>query len=331
MCPTMRSSPDDQRPPPPLSLTRCWDRAKWHFELDAFPKELGRKSAGAHITAALIFLGEQGFLTAAGKRAAGEGEALLEGHVRQGARAFLDQSYDAYLARTRYGEAPPVEWLGTLWKAYETRFDLSKRSKPTPLDTLLTKTRGRTLDDLLWEIRSSDALLEEVRAALPFVAASDRALVEATLAVNGKDPVAVAKTHHDPALALHALRYLTRKRRHDVGLKAAAALATRLDLPPPKELAMEKVVGLAHAVNLGTSARAGAQAWKKLTKDEQRRLSRTIDALYIDRSSEELALEAMRTVADAESLALLQRSPPDRVANRSVLAQIDAMTGLRLR
>lgn len=317
-------------PAPPPSLTRCWDRAKWHFELATFPKELGRKAARAHIVAVLRFLGERGFLTAAGKRAIHDGEALLEVHVRQGARAFLDQSYDAYLARTQYGKPPPVEWLASLWNAYESRVDVTKRCKLTPLDALLTKTRGRTLGDLLWDIRSSEALLERVRAALPFVAASDRPLVEATLALNGKDPVAVAKSHHDPALALHALRYLTRKRRQDAGLKAAATLAKRLDLPPPKALAMEKVEGLAHAVNLGTSGPTGARAWKKLTKDEQRRLARTVDALYIDRSSQDLALEAMRCVADAQTLALLRRLPPAG-ASRTVLAEIGAMTGLRLR
>ncbi|MEO6418145.1 MAG: hypothetical protein ABIP39_01970, partial [Polyangiaceae bacterium] len=164
----MARSTEHPRGPPPLSLTRCWDRAKWHFELEAFPKELGRKAAGAHIVAALRFLDGRGFLTPAGKRAARDGEALLEEHVRAGGRAFLDESYDAYLARTTYGAPPPMEWLATLWKGYEARFDLSKRSKPTPLDALLTKTRGRTLDDLLWDIRSSDTLLEEVRAALPF-------------------------------------------------------------------------------------------------------------------------------------------------------------------
>lgn len=320
----------NELPGPPPSFTRCWDRAKWHFELPVFPKELGKKAAGAHIAAVLAFLDERGFLTAAGKRAMGEGEALLEEHVRQGARGFLDQSYDAYLARTQYGASPPLEYLGTLWKGYESRVDLGKRCKLTPLDALLTKTRGRTLGDLLWDIRSSESLLEEVRAALPYVAQSDRALVEATLAVNGKDPVAVAKSHDDPALALHALRYLTRKRRRDVGLKAAATLATRLDLPPPKALAMEKVVGLAHAVNLGTSGPTGARAWKKLTKDEQRRLARTIDVLYMDMSSQELALEAMRSVADAESLALLRRLPPAG-ADRTVLAEIGTMTGMRLR
>jgi hypothetical protein len=252
-----------------------------------------------HIEAALRFLDERGFLTAAGRRELeGPAIALLEEHVRQGARAFLDETYDGYVARTRYDAPPPVGWLEASWASYATRFDLTRRVRANALQVLLARTEGRTLDDVLWEIRFRDARVDELRAALAFVAPSDRPLVETTLAIAERDPLALARSHADPALVLHAARYLTKKRRTFFGLKVAAILAARLGLPPTHGLLAEKLVALGWAVNLATGDRAAEYAsWKRLTRDDQRRLSASMEALASSNDIDDCALgrEALAT------------------------------------
>jgi hypothetical protein len=265
---------------------------RWHLDAATFPKALGEAAASAHIRAALHFLDVRGFLTAAGKRELeGRASALLEEHVRQGARAFLDEAYDVYLARTRYGEAPPVAWLEASWADYALRFDVTRRVRANALQVLVAKTEGRTLDDVLWDIRTRDARVEEVRAALAFVGASDRPLVEASLALNDRDPVALARSHPDPALVLHAARYMTKKRRAASGLKVAAILAARLGLPPTHGLLAEKLVALGWAVNITIGNAAAEHAsWKRLTRDDQRRLSASMEALAASNDIDEGAL-----------------------------------------
>jgi hypothetical protein len=296
-----RGSSVGARAAPPPSLTRSWDRARWHLEAPTFPKSLGEDAASVHIEGALRFLHVRGFLTAAGKRELdGRASALLEEHVRQGARAFLDEAYDVYLARTRYGEPPPIAWLEATWTDYATRFDLTRRVRTNALQALIAKTEGRTLDDVLWDIRTRDARVEELRAALAFVAASDRPLVEASLSLNDRDPLAVARTHVDPALVLHAARYMTRERRALSGLKVAAILAARLGLPPTHGLLAEKLVALGWAVNIAIGDRPTEHAsWKRLTRDDQRRLSASMEALARSNDVDECALgrEALRVAS----------------------------------
>jgi hypothetical protein len=277
---------------PPPSLTRSWDRARWHLDAASFPKALGEDAASVHIEAALRFLDARGFLTAAGKRELeGRASALLEEHVRQGARAFLDEAYDVYLARTRYGEPPPIAWLETSWASYAKRFDVTRRVRANALQALIAKTEGRTLDDVLWDIRTSDARVEELRAALAFVPTCDRPLVETSLALNDRDPLVLARTHADPALVLHAARYMTKKRRAHSGLKVAAILAARLGLPPTHGLLAEKLVALGWAVNISTGdATAEHTSWKRLTRDDQRRLSASMEALARSNDVDECAL-----------------------------------------
>ncbi|GAC1535116.1 MAG: hypothetical protein NVS2B9_00140 [Myxococcales bacterium] len=95
--------------PPPVSFTKCWDKGKWHFEAPSFPANLPRSAGWAHILAALQFLDERGQLTAAGKDQlahADEEIALLDDQIKAGARAFLDQTYEAYRVQRRVTASP---------------------------------------------------------------------------------------------------------------------------------------------------------------------------------------------------------------------------------
>ena len=85
--------------PPPLSLTTCWDKGKWHFEAASFPRNLKTTCGYTHILAVLRFLDGRGQLTASGREelSAGEEIALLHEHIKPAARAFLDQTYETYL------------------------------------------------------------------------------------------------------------------------------------------------------------------------------------------------------------------------------------------
>src|SRR5258708_20237006 len=95
------SFPKKDSTPPPVSLTICWDKGKWHFEAASFPAHLPRSAAWTRIVAALRFLDERGQPTAAGKDElahADEEIALLSDQIKAGARAFLDHSYQTYFS-----------------------------------------------------------------------------------------------------------------------------------------------------------------------------------------------------------------------------------------
>ena len=298
------------RPAPPVSLTRCWDKARWHYDAATFPKGLGIAGARAHILACLEFLDARGFLTASGRRQ--PGEALLDEHVRSPARAFLDESYDAYLARTSYGARPPVPFLTAAWSDYEARFDLSRRSRPTPFQAMLARVPGRSLDDLLWELRSTPPLLEELRAALPSVPPSDLALVTATLALRDGDAAAVARAHADSALVLFALRYFgpsSRKRAAAEAaarsvLRAVAALAVRFDVEADGGAASwsrEKLEAFGAALDLAAPRAAIEHAWRALSAPDRRRISHALAAIasagVADRASASPAARALAQIA----------------------------------
>lgn len=258
------------RPAPPVSLTQCWDRAKWHYDAAAFPRSLGRATARAHIAACLGFLGDRDQLTAEGRRQ--RGEALLDVHVRRPAHAFLDESYDLYLARTRYGAPAPVDFLRGAWADYEKRFDLRRASKPTPYQALLARVPGRSLDDLLWELRRRARLAGALRAALASVPPGDRPLVEATLALHQGNPLELARRHEDPTLVLFAMRYLGRRAPPDVALEAIVELVGRLDTSLGAAWPREKVESLCEALRLDHPPRAVDRAMSALAPRTRRRL-----------------------------------------------------------
>lgn len=299
--------------PPPVSLTNCWDKGKWHFEAASFPSHLPRSSGWAHIVAALRFLDERDQLTAEGKRElarADEEIALLSRQIKSGARAFLDQNYEAYLnAIEGYGQPVPIHVLASAWDAYKQKYDLSKRPQPNHYQQLLLDhAYDRTANALLRVLDRHPDLATRLRAALPDVPSADRALVEATLAAREGDPAQLAPLWPDPTALLQALRYLDTRQGALPRLRAAIVLADRLGVNDPVG---NHLAALVYAVNLGATPEAEA-AWRALTEPEQRRLARAVNLLFSGGEETHLALCAMRTVGDAESLTLIEQSVGDK-------------------
>ena len=67
------------------------------------------------------------------------------------------------------------------------------------------------------------------------------------------------------------------------------------------------LAALVHAVNLGATPEAEA-AWRTLSKPEKNRLSDAVNSLFTGGHDIHLALCAMRTVGDAQSLKLIDQS-----------------------
>jgi hypothetical protein len=320
------------RPSPPISFTKCWDKGKWHFESESFPPALPPEAGYAHILSVLRFLHARGFLTSEGEEemngASGDEICLLDEHIRVEARAFLDQAYKAYLGKCEYEKPPPVRILETEWAVYETKYDLSKRTKANPYQALLLeRSPDRTLDTLLLRLRSGDPdLLGDLRGTVEYMSQDERMLVDAVLASNDQDPVSLARTHKDPALLLHALRYLNEAKYTSERLHAAAILAERLEIKTQSS-PFSKITGLllrethasrtslkslAWAVNFTRDAKLVDQfdgAWTKLSRREQEILAGAVNSLFESEEDQHLALCGMRSVGDARSLELINSHP----------------------
>ena len=299
--------------PPPLSLTTCWDKGKWHFEASSFPPHLPRSAGWSHILAALRFLDERGQLTAAGKdelAQADEEIALLSEHVKVGAKAFLDQSYEAYLRALKGYDQPPAEqFLEAAWEDYATAYDLSKRPRANAYQQLLLEyANDRSADALLRALDRVPGLEARLRTALADVPATDRPLIEAVLAVRETDPFSLAGSWPDPGALLHALRYLDARSYALPRLRSACALAGRV---PTGETRSNHLAALVHAVNLGATPEAEA-AWRSLSEGEKLRLAAAVNLLFAGGQETHLALCAMRTVGDAQSLKLIEQSAGDK-------------------
>ena len=299
--------------PPPISLATCWDKGKWHFDAASFPSALPRSAAWGHIVAALRFLDERGQLTAAGKKEltqADEEIALLSEQIRPAARAFLDQSYEAYLsAMEGYDQPPPLHVLECAWNAYTETYNLSKRPRPNSYQQLLLDhSHDRTADTLLRALNRNPDLAGSLRAALADVPSADRPLIEATLAVHEADPVRVSASYPDPAVLLHSLRYLDARHHALPRLRAACILADRLDVRDPRVI---HLAALVHAVNLGATPESEA-AWRSLPVPNRRQLASAVNLLCSAGQDTHLALCAMRTVGDSESLRLIDQSVGDK-------------------
>ncbi len=307
------SSPKKDSTPPPVSLTTCWDKGKWHFEAALFPAPLPRRAGWTHIIAALRFLDERGQLTAAGKDElahADEEIALLSEQIKAGARAFLDQSYEAYLSAIEdYRPPPPLKVLESAWDAYKAKYDLSKRPRANAYQLLvLDHAYDRTADALLRALDRVPDLAARLREALADVPAADRALIEAALAACEADPVSLAASWANPDALLHALRYLNARRHALPRLRAACVLAERLHTGDGQD---SYLAALVHAVNLGATPEAEA-AWRALEESERFRLAAAANLLFASGQETHLALCAMRTVGDAQSLKLIEQSLGDK-------------------
>jgi hypothetical protein len=299
--------------PPPVSLSACWDKGKWHFEAASFPAHLPRSVGWAHIVAALRFLDDRGQLTAEGKRElaqVSEEIALLSGQIKPGARAFLDQSYEAYLSALEgYGKPLPIHVLESAWHAYIEKYDLSKRPRPnTYQQLLLDHASDHTADALLRVLDGKPGFAASLRAALAEVPAKDRALVEATLAAREGDPVTLASSWPDPVALLHALRYLDARQFALARLQAACILGDRVDTSDPRGT---HLTALVYAVNLGATPEAEA-GWYALAERERERLAHAVNLFFSGGQETHLALCAMRTVGDDQSLPLIDQSVGDK-------------------
>src|SRR6266404_716048 len=307
------SSSKKNTTPPPVSLSTCWDKGKWHFEAASFPTALPRSAGWGHIVAVLGFLDERGQLTAAGKKElaqAGEEIALLSEQIKAGARAFLDQSYEAYLkAMETYEQPPPLRVLEAAWDAYASKYDLSKRPQADAYQQLLLDyAYDRTADALLRALDLVPDLAARLRGALTDVPAAERALIEASLTAREADPVSLAASWPDPDALLHALRFLDAYRHALPRLRAACILAERLHMGGTES---SYLAALVHAVNLGATPEAEA-AWRALVEPEKVRLAAAVNLLFAGGQETHLALCAMRTVGDAQSLKLIEQSVGDK-------------------
>jgi len=266
-----------------------------------------------HIVAALRFLDERGQLTAAGKDElahADEEIALLSEQIKAPARAFLDQSYEAYLRAMRaYDQPPPLQVLETAWDAYAAKYDLSKRPRTNAYQQLLLgNAYDRTADALLRALDRVPDLTARLSGALANVPAADRGLIEAALAARETDPVRLAASWPDPVALLHALRYLDARRHALPRLRAALVLAERLHTGDTQS---GHLASLVHAVNLGATPEAEA-AWRALVEPEKLRLAAAVNLLFAGGQETHLALCAMRTVGDVQSLKLIEQSVGDK-------------------
>lgn len=298
--------------PPPVSLSTCWDKGKWHY--DAFPADLPRSLGWAHIVAALRFLDQRGQLTAAGKKEmahADEEIALLSEQIKAPARAFLDQTYESYLeAISAYGQPPPLQLLETAWNAYTAKYDLSKRPRANAYQQLLLDhAYDHTADALLRALDRVPDLATRLRGALADVAVADRGLIEAALASRESDPVELAASWPDPAALLHALRYLDARRHALPRLRAALVLAERLHADD--NVQSPHLASMGHAVNVGATPEAEA-AWHVLVESEKLRLAAAVNLLFTGGEETHLALCAMRAVGDIQSLHLIEQSVGDK-------------------
>ncbi|HEX7961613.1 MAG TPA: hypothetical protein VF493_16955 [Terriglobales bacterium] len=295
--------------PPPLSLTTCWDKGKWHFDAASFPAHLPRSAGWNHIVAALRFLEERGQLTAAGKRELAQADeeiSLLPEQIKAAARAFLDQSYEGYLSASEgYDSPPPLHVLEAAWTEYTGNYDISKRPQPNGYQRLLLDhAHDRTADALLRALDRVPGLEARLRTTISDVPLADRPLMEAALACHEKDPVTVAYSWPQPHLLLQVLRCLDPRRHALHRLRAALILEDRLGKSAHESPHLEALV---YAVNLGAAPEAET-AWHTLSPGEQRRLTEAVHSLFAAGADIHLALCAMRTVGDQQSLTLIDQS-----------------------
>jgi hypothetical protein len=309
----MGSSPQKDSLPPPVSLTICWDKAKWHFESSSFPEHLPRDFGWAHIVAVLRFLDERGYLTAAGKAELAEVDeeiALLNEQIKAPARAFLDENYEVYLqAMKAYDQPPPLQILEDAWRAYTAKYDLSRRPRANAFQKLLLDhAYDRSVDALLRALDRVPDLPACLSEALADVPTADRSLIAAALATRETDPVALATSWPDPRALLHALRYLDPRRHALARLRASLAVANRI---PTGNAQSGDLASLVYAMNLGSTPEAEA-AWHCLAESERGQLAEAVNALFAGGQETHLALCAMRTVGDLQSLKLIEQSIGDK-------------------
>lgn len=136
------------------------------------------------------------------------------------------------------------------------------------------------------------------------VPVGDRPLIEAALACREQGTVTVATSWSQPEVLLHALRYLDPCRHAVHRLRAALILEERLGQHAHQR---PHLAALVYALNLGATPEA-EEAWRTLPEFEKRRLSGAANLLFAGDEDVHLALCAMRSVGDAQSLKLIDQS-----------------------
>jgi hypothetical protein len=235
--------------------------------------------------------------------AADEEIALLRVHVKAGARAFLDQSYDAFMSAGSYGEPPVVEVLEKAWDEYARRYDVDRRPRADPYQKFLLDY-GPHLDDVLrWSGREPE-LRARLRSVQAFVPQADLPLVTTALSVMDGDMVAAAHDVGEPDSMLHALRYV--RGRVAECLAVACILARRFGIDARDAARLPL---LTYAVNHGYGAEQVA-AWKGLVDVDRAFLARLVNAFWEHGDDQHLAMCAMRTVGDPRSVGLIMARIP---------------------
>ncbi len=202
-------------------------------------------------------------------------------------------------ASLKVNQPPPLQVLEAAWDAYTTKYDLSKRPQANAYQQLLLDhAYDRTADGLLRALDRVSDLAARLRGALADVPAADRALIEAALTVREADPVSLAASWPYPNALLHAQRYLDARRHALLRLRAACVLA---ELLHAGDTQTSYLAALVHGVNLGATPEAEA-AWRALVEPEKFRLAAAVNLLFAGGQETHLALCAMRTVGDAQSL-----------------------------
>ena len=302
-----RAATTSDKGPPPVSFSRRWDKAKWH--LDGPEPAADEAEASEHILEVMAFLKERKQLTASGERELADGAsselALLGPHVRPGARAFLDATYNNYLAEYERSKPRARTLLDREWTAYAARYDVDARPIKTPYQALLLVASHNepTLEDLLQTARYERALIAQLAAVIDHVPPQDAARVSTYLEVArllAEDRAALARFKLPARDLLASLANLD----HPDILSVIAKLAARAEREPGGlDPTTDDVI--ANAIN-----GRPRKKWLALGPGDRKRLR---DALHRALGGKEpsTALFALRTAADASSLKRLEPTLAD--------------------
>jgi hypothetical protein len=313
---------DDERPAPPFSFTWFWGQYQYHPEVMTLETPLPSDVVRPYLLSALEFLESRGMLTAAGRKklaSPGWDTQLLHKFVAKAAWGFLDEHYAEYHDYAARGSPPPVDLLKERWDQYAARYDLKKPVVPDPYQAVLQKSQNHTFDDLLRQVGTGELgdISEQLSAAIDFVPASDRHRAETFVAMARGDVVEIARDAADPEVILKILRSMGRIKPGEQLLAAAVILARRTDAV---RRASPSLPLLCDAVNWARDPENALRldcAWHTTPLDDRALLAQAVNTLFAEALSKPrgagvdddyLAMCAMRTAGDSQSIKLLQSS-----------------------
>lgn len=308
----VKRSEKSERPPPPLSMTTCWDKAKWHYDGD-FPKHLPLEASWAHITATMRFLDERGMLSAEGKRNLASDDEEISfslDHVKRAAHAFLDECYHEFVERCNYGQLPDIAFLELRWRSYEERFDLKKRIVPNAFQGLLIRSGNGTLPPLFFRLNHDPGLVEELAAAMPFAPAETQPFIELVLLVFKGDAVSTALTVQQPDALLKALTFATTESLAVARWRSVAVLSKRFRSVCDDSDTLVLAGQVLASGRLPSVASTLDCAVRELSEEERKTLATIANCLFRDHETRSLGKTAMTNIGNADSIRLLDSEPP---------------------